>query len=75
LRGREIEAAFVTHHDLKEAFVARQADGRLFYGRMLRRVGQEFPHRTKEQDGATARNGIRRESRCRFTKRCMAEQI
>ena len=57
LRGREIEAALITHHDLKEALVAGQADGRLFYGRMLRRVDQQFPHRAKEQDGATERNG------------------
>lgn len=57
LRGREIEAALITHHDLKEALVAGQADGRLFHVRMLRRVDQQFPHRAKEQDGATERNG------------------
>ena len=56
LRGREIEAAFVMHHDLKEALVAGQPDARLFHGCMLRRVDQQFPHRTKEQDGATERN-------------------
>ena len=52
LRGREIEAAFVMHHDLKDALLAGQPDARLFHGCMLHRVDQQFPHRTKQQDGA-----------------------
>jgi hypothetical protein len=55
LRGRQIEAALITHHDLKEALVAGQANRRLFHGRMLRGVDQQFPHRAKEQDGTTDR--------------------
>src|SRR5688572_21184938 len=52
---RKIEAAFVTHHDLKKALVASQTDRRLFYGRMLCGVDQQSPHRAKEQHGTTGR--------------------
>ena len=55
MRGREIEAALITHDDLKEALLAGQADRRLFHGRMLRGVDQQFPHRAKEQHGTTGR--------------------